>query len=413
MTKILTSIAQWVLVCIITGILIGSISALFLVSLDSVTSIRELNFWIVLLLPIGGLVIGFTYHFLAKGVAGGNNRLIAEMIIPKYKIHWKMTPLVLFGTLATHLFGGSAGREGTAVQMGGATADQFSNYFKWGEIERKIILRMGIAAGFSSVFGTPIAGILFAYELGRDNKLDYKGILPIIITSFLADFVCHSWNVEHTQYVVSAIPPISLKILLWAVVAGLIFGLAALTFNYLKKGLTYLFEKTIKFPPLRPFAGGLILVFIVFILGTTKYLGLGVPIIQSAFITSVEPYDFIIKLILTALTLGAGFKGGEATPLFFIGATLGNVLIWFIPLPMSLLAGMGFIALFAGATNTPLACIALGIELFGIEGTLFFIIACGMAFIVSGKTSVYTAQQNYLRKYSVIERLRKNSTKYK
>lgn len=394
---------QWTSVILLVGTIVGSISAFFLVSLDYVTNTRESQFIWVLLLPLGGLIIGYTYYFLSKGVEGGNNRLINEMIVPKRKIHWKMTPLVLFGTLATHLFGGSAGREGTAIQMGGATADQFSFWFNWGERQRKIILRMGVAAGFASIFGTPIAGIFFAYELGRDKKLDFTGIIPIILVSFLANLVCDLWQVEHTHYVVNEVTPISFTALFWVVIAGIIFGLAALCFNYCKQFFNYLFARLIKYAPLRPFIGGIIIVGVVFLLDTTKYLGLGLPTIVDAFSNPANNYDFIIKLLLTAFTLGAGFKGGEATPLFFMGATLGSILVWFIPLPVSLLAGMGFIAVFSGATNTPIACTFIGVELFGWEGILYFFIACLIAYLISGRTSVYATQQKYLRKLSVIQ----------
>ena len=398
---------QWLTVCLVIGILVGSIAALFLVGLTWVTSMRTANFWLVLSLPIGGLIIGYLYYYLEKGVEGGNNRLIHEMILTKQKIHWKMTPLVLLGTWLTHLFGGSAGREGTAVQMGGATADQFSRLFGWGDSQRKIILRMGVAAGFAGVFGTPFAGIIFAYELARDRTFNYWGVLPIVLTAIIADFVCHAWQVEHTSYVIAEVPVLGISSIGWTLFSGLAFGVTALVFNYSKKGFGLLFSKTIKHPAFRPFVGGIVLVGVVFLLDSTRYLGLGVPVIQSAFVEVLSPHDFWIKLLLTAFTLGAGFKGGEATPLFFMGATLGSALVWFVPLPVSLLAGLGFIAVFAGATNTPIACTVMGVELFGWEALPYFIMVCWVAYFISGRTSVYAVQQEYLRKLSVVERLRR------
>ena len=398
---------QWGVIILLIGAVVGSISAFFLVALDWVTQERESNFIWVLLLPVGGAIIGYTYYYMEKGVEGGNNRLIKEMILPKQKIHWKMTPLVLFGTLATHLFGGSAGREGTAVQMGGASADQFVKLFNWKPFNRKTILRSGVAAGFAGVFGTPIAGILFAFELGRDKNFNPLAIIPIVLASFFADFICHAWQVHHTEYFITEFPSYTISSLSWVVVAGLLFGLAAVTFNYSKLIFSFIFKKVINYPPLRTIIGGLILVGIVFLLDTTKYLGLGVPIIQNAF-SEVNSWEvFILKLVLTAFTLGAGFKGGEATPLFFIGATLGSFLFLYIPLPLSLLAGLGFIAVFAGSTNTPIACAAMGCELFGYEGLIFYIIVCFIAFLISGKTSVYNTQQEHLNKLSLLERYRK------
>jgi H+/Cl- antiporter ClcA len=212
--------------------------------------------------------------------------------------------------------------------------------------------------------------------------------------------------VDHTSYTITEYPAFSASTFAWVAVAGVAFGVTALIFNYSKKGFTNLF-RWVKYPPLRPFIGGIVLVLIVFFLGTTKYLGLGVPIIQSAFEERLMPYDFVIKLLLTAFTLGAGFKGGEATPLFFMGATLGSALIWFVPLPISFLAGLGFVAVFAGATNTPIACTIMGVELFDWQALPYLVIVCFVAYFISGRTSVYARQQEELRKISVLTRFNK------
>ncbi len=394
---------------LLIGSIVGSIAAFFLVALEFVTNERESSMWWVYFLPVGGAIIGYTYYFLEKNVEGGNNLLIKEMIIPNKRIHWKITPLVLFGTLATHLFGGSAGREGTAVQMGGATADQLNGLFNLPKIERKLLLRMGVAAGFSGIFGTPLAGILFALELGRDKTFHIKWIPPLLFVSYLADFICHAWNVDHTSYTITNFTEFDIQSIAWVIVAGLLFGLCALFFNLAKIVLSSWFRRFIAYPPLRPIIGGAVLLIVVVIMDTTKYLGLGVPIIEEAFVSSSSGEVFLIKLLLTAFTLAAGFKGGEATPLFFMGATLGSFLILFLPLPLSLLAGLGFIAVFSGATNTPIACTIMGCELFGYEGIVYYAIVCFAAFFITGKTSVYASQQEYLKKISFLERYRTKS----
>ncbi|MFO7702060.1 MAG: voltage-gated chloride channel family protein [Psychroflexus maritimus] len=390
--KLFHYLFKWTLISLIVGGLVGSATAIFLLALKAATNYREANLLIISLLPIGGLIIGFTYFWLGKGVEKGNNLLLEEYYQSKKRIPFKMAPLVLFGTVATHLFGGSAGREGTAVQIGGAIADQFTKLFRLHDNERKILLIMGMSAGFAAVFGTPLAGSVFALEVLIIGRIRYEAIFPSLIVAIIADYFCvEVWNVPHTIYVISEVAQMNLPNLGWTIVAGICFGLTAMLFSRLKVFWKSLFSK-IKFAPLRPFIGGIFIAGFVFFAGTTKYIGLGIPIIEEAFHTQLTSYDFLIKVVLTAFTLGAGFKGGEVTPLFFMGATLGNALFLILPLPMSLLAGMGFVAVFAGATNTPLACIIMGIELFGIEAGLYIAVACVTAYFFSGHTSVYTSQ---------------------
>ncbi|MGM0635893.1 MAG: voltage-gated chloride channel family protein [Bacteroidota bacterium] len=389
---------KWLIVTTIIALIIGSVSAFFLVSLRTATDFRENNLFIILLLPIGGLVIGYLYHYLGKGIEKGNNLLLEEYRNPQQTIPLKMAPLVFIGTILTHLFGGSAGREGTAVQMGGAIADQFNRFFRLNKSARKKLIIIGISAGFSSVFGTPLAGAIFGIEVLSISKINYKFIFHSLIAAIVANYACHLWNVGHTDYIIGNIPEINAANLFWVGCSGIAFGLTAMLFSVSKKAWKKLFQKTIKLAPLRPFFGGIIIAASVFLIGTTKYIGLGIPIIEISFMEQLDWYDFLIKLMLTAFTLGAGFKGGEVTPLFFIGAALGNALFLFVPLPLGLLAGIGFVGVFSGATNTPLACTFMGIELFGMDGGVFIGLSCFVAYLFSGKTSVYTAQlQNGLK----------------
>ncbi len=383
---------KWLFLSILIGGLAGSASALLLVSLEWATQYRETNIWIISLLPIGGFMVGALYHYWGKDVVKGNNQLIEEYHHPERVIPFKMAPLVLIGTVITHLFGGSAGREGSAVQMGGAIADQFTYLFKLKTEDRRILIVMGVSAGFASVFGTPLAGMIFALEVLVIGRMRYEAILPSILTAVIADFSCHAWHVSHTQYNIPFVPEMTPMNFLWTLIAGVIFGLGALLFSKATHFWGKLFKTKIKYGPLRPFVGGIIVAIAVFAIGTTRYIGLGVPVIVEAFSENLNWYDFLIKILFTSLTLGAGFKGGEVTPLFFIGATLGNALIWFVPLPVALLAGMGFVAVFSGATNTPIACTFMGIELFGAEGGVYIGIACVVAYLFSGHSGIYGSQ---------------------
>ncbi|TRX21839.1 voltage-gated chloride channel family protein [Flavobacterium franklandianum] len=400
-------ITKWIFICLLIGIFSGCASAFFLVSLEWVTQYREHHNWIIWLLPIGGLCIGLLYHFYGTDVIKGNNVLLEEYENPKKTIPLKMAPMVLIGTLITHLFGGSAGREGTAVQMSGAIADQFTGLFKLNNSDRKTLIILGISAGFASVFGTPLAGALFALEVLYFSKITYRSIVLSFLTAYVAYFTVEFWQVAHTHYHIPIVPQITVTILGWIIIVSIIFGFASMLFSRSTHFWGKLFSKTIAFPPLRPLIGGLILAVAIYCIGTTKYIGLGIPTIVESFSATNPWYDFILKIVFTGFTLGAGFKGGEVTPLFFIGATLGSALSTIVPLPVALLAGMGFVAVFSGATHTPIACTVMGMELFGIESGLFIGIACVVAYYSSGSVGIYNSQIVKGSKYKLYQRFKR------
>jgi H+/Cl- antiporter ClcA len=402
-------LAKWILLCVLIGIFSGSASAFFLVSLEWVTQFREHHNWMIWLLPIGGLCIGLLYHYYGKEVVKGNNLLLEEYEKPLKTIPLKMAPLVLIGTLITHLFGGSAGREGTAVQMGGAIADQFKELFKLNNSDRKTLIILGISAGFASVFGTPLAGALFALEVLYFSKINFKSIVFSFLVAYVAYFTVEFWHVKHTHYHISIVPTMTLINLAWITAVGVLFGFASMLFSRTTHFWGRLFSKTIAYPPLRPFVGGIILAVAIYFIGTTKYIGLGIPTIVDSFSTPNASYDFLLKILFTGFTLGAGFKGGEVTPLFFVGATLGSALSLVVPLPIALLAGMGFVAVFSGATHTPIACTIMGMELFGLESGLFIGIACVVAYFSSGSIGIYNAQLVKGAKYRLYQRIKRQN----
>jgi H+/Cl- antiporter ClcA len=407
--------ARWLFLGTLAGVLAGTASAVLLISLEWATSTRESHHWIIALLPLAGVAVGLMYHYLGRSVEGGNNLILDEIHTEIHSgrrttIPARMTPLILLGTAITHLFGGSAGREGTAIQTGAALADQITRLlrrlpFSFSEHDRRTLLMAGISAGFGSVFGTPLSGAVFGIEVLTIGSVGYDAIFPCFIAAFAGDYTVHLLRVHHTIYTVTQTAPLNATTMLSSIAAGIAFGLTALLFARCTHAITRVFKRSIPYPPLRPFLGGIIVALAVFAIGTTKYIGLGIPTIVAAFSQHLPRYDFAAKFAFTSLTLGAGFKGGEVTPLFFIGATLGNALSSILPLPSSLLAAMGFAAVFAGAANTPIAGSLMALELFGPEAGAFAAIACVTSYLFSGHHGIYHAQRLIARKHSIPQTL--------
>ena len=390
---ILADSLRWLVIATIAGVLAGSASALLLASLEWATAIRESHKWIIALLPLAGLFVGCMYKYLGSSVEAGNNLIIDEIHDPKAVLPLRMTPLILLGTVITHLFGGSAGREGTAIQTGASLADQLTHLFGLNSRDRRILLMAGISGGFGSVFGTPLAGAIFGIEVLAIGRIGYDAIFPCFVGAFVGDFITRAWGIHHTVYRVTQVPKLTFAGFLSAMAAGVAFGLVGMAFAKTTHAISHWAKKTVTWAPMRPVVGGILVAAAVFAIGTTKYIGLGIPTIVAAFATHLPPYDFAAKFLFTAVTLGFGFKGGEVTPLFYIGATLGNALAWLLPLPPTLLAGMGFVAVFAGAANTPIASSLMAVELFGAEAGSYAAIACVVSYLFSGHVGIYHSQR--------------------
>jgi H+/Cl- antiporter ClcA len=389
----LKSTTKWLLIGSLVGILAGTASAIFLISLNWVTETRMANPWLLYFLPLAGFVMGWVYWRFGGDAAKGNNLVIDEVNHNRSKIPRRMMPFVLVGTLITHLFGGSAGREGTAIQMGASLADGLRRLLNLRGDERRLILIAGISGGFGSVFGVPAAGFVFGMEVQSVGRVRYEGMIPCLVASFIGDLVTRSLGAPHSHYPAMAITPIDPFTLAKVSLAAILFGLTSMLFIELVHGIKTLNHRLNAWKPLHPVFGGIAIIALSLLLGTNDYLGLGLPLIHESLEGSnVFAFAFLLKLLFTAITLGSGFLGGEVTPLFVIGATLGYSLANLLGLDPHFLASIGLVAVFAGASNTPLACAIMGIELFGGGGALYLFLACALAYLASGHRGIYTTQ---------------------
>ncbi|ASZ12864.1 voltage-gated chloride channel family protein [Chitinophaga pendula] len=399
---------RWTLLLIPVSLVTGSLVALFLWLLDKATHLRWQYPWLLYLLPLAGILIYWLYRWSGRNAAAGNNLIMEEIHRPGGGVPARMGPLVLATTIITHLFGGSAGREGTAVQIGGSMAGKWARWLRLGPTDTSILLMTGIAGGFGAVFGTPLAGAVFALEVLAIGTIRYNALLPCLMAAVGADLVCAAWGISHTHYHIGyrQLPfkqwtHLDIQLLGKVILAGVAFGSASWLFAYTMHRIKDAAQRLIPIPWMIPAIGGVLVILLCWLLGTRDYIGLGVysqypggVSITAAFQQGgANTWSWLLKILFTAITLGMGFKGGEVTPLFFIGATLGNTLAILLGAPVDLFAALGFIAVFAGATNTPIACTLMGIELFGAEHTLYFAVACFTAYYFSGHNGIYQAQR--------------------
>lgn len=376
---------------IAVGLVTGIGVAIFLILLDKASSLFLLNRNLLFALPLCGALIGWLYQKFGGIADQGNHLILDEIHNPKRKIPFAMAPLILVTTVLTHLFGGSAGREGTAIQIGSALAERLGINLGLTPKRRKHLLICGMGAGFGAAIGTPIAGAIFAMEVLHIGRIKIQAIIESLSASFCAYYIAHLLQAPHSSY-----PPVffnfDLKLCILLIVASLVFAALARMFIIFTHSIQSYSTKLIPNPILRPSLLSLILIALFIIEGTTRFNGLGIGVIQNSFLFNSEYSVPLLKIVFTALTIGIGFRGGEFTPLAFIGATAGSALAGFAPESTSLLACLGFAAVFGAASKTPLACTLMAAELFGWNTFAFALPVCLIAYYASGNRSIYQFQ---------------------
>lgn len=398
---IIGAFGRWVMLGALAGGLAGPASALFLVTLRWASDIHAQNPWTLWMLPFAGIAIHLLYATFGAATARGNNLLIEEVHLNRRDVPLRMAPLGFMAPVVTLLFGGSVASVGTAVQMGGALADWLARTLRLSREERRVMLMAGLSGGFGSVIGAPVAGAVFGMEVQSVGRIRYEGIVPCLVSSLVAYEIVRLLGVPFGRYpqlpVFAFDPVVALKVGL----AGAAFGLCSLVFIELTQAVSKLLGR-VAGPRawLKPALGGALIIVLADLIGTQEYLGLSEPLLAAVWAgAGISTFAFLAKLIFTSLTVGAGFRAGEITPLFIMGATLGYALAPALGAPPILLAAVGFVAVFAGASNTPIASALIGIELFGSGGLAYMLIGTVVSYVFSGHRSIYVTQRVDVPKY--------------
>ena len=361
----LKTLAKWLLLGTLVGVIVGTIGSLFAHALAFVNGLRAQHPVVVLGLPVGGLLIVFLYHFFKNTGDRGTNMVISS-IHSSTEIPLRMAPLIFLSTVITHLCGGSAGREGAAIQLGGSISNYLGKIIKLSANDRRIVIMCGMSAGFSALFGTPLAAAVFSLEVISIGIMHYSALVPCVLASITGNFIAKLFQVPPEVFPVAGIPAMEPLGLLKIVVFAALAGAVSILFCLILHKAEHLYKKYLKNPYLRIFAAGCLVIVLSLVLRTGDYLGSGMGIIEHIFHEGeASPWAFLLKMVFTALTLGAGFKGGEIVPSFTIGAAFGCLCASLLGLPVPLAAACGMAGVFCGVTNCPVTSLLISFELFG------------------------------------------------
>lgn len=384
---------HWSVLAVLTGLVCGAAGAAFSHAISLATAGRAQQSWLLWCMPLAGVVIVWLYQVCGMENDSGTNQIIAS-VRSGQRPPLRLAPLIFLGSVLTHLTGGSAGREGAALQIGGSLACQVGQRFHLGEREMNVAVMCGMSGLFAALFGTPLTASVFAMEVVSVGIVHYSAFFPCLLTALVSTGVTVLLGVEGEHYVLHAIPTLGATSLVQIGVLGVGCALLAMAFCVVIHQTGRWYTRYLPNPYLRAVVGGVLVVAVSLLEGSGDYNGAGGPIIAQAIEGTVRvPWAFALKLLLTALTLGAGYRGGEIVPTFFVGATFGCAVAPLLGVDPGFGAAVGMIALFCGVVNCPLASIFLSVELFGGEGLLFFALACALSYLLSGKFSLYSSQK--------------------
>lgn len=386
------SMFRWILIAVITGLVVGGIGTLFAAAMNFVTDFRMNHDFITYMLPLGGILIVALYS-LANYKNDKGTDLVLSTIHAKSEMPFRMAPLIVVSTVITHLFGGSAGREGAALQLGGSVGNQLGRWFRLDEQDVRVVVMCGMSAAFSALFGTPMAAAIFAIEVASIGIMYYAALVPCIFAALVASQFAAGMGIHPESFTIVSIPAISIPGALKIILLGICCAGASTLFIIVLHRAGDYYRKYFENPYIRVIVGSLLVIALTFLVQSKDYLGAGIPVIERAMEGKVFPIAFLLKIIFTALTLGAGFKGGEIVPSFFIGATLGCAFGQLLGISPSLCAACGTTAVFCGVTNCPITSLLISFELFGYEGVPYFLMVIAISYMLSGYYSLYHTQK--------------------
>lgn len=388
----LKAFVKWIIISVIVGLVVGGFSILFGKSMNLATSIRQENIWIIYLMPLAGVFIVAIYKLCDYENNNGTNAVL-DTLKEEEDIPFKMAPLIFVSTVVTHLFGGSAGREGAALQLGGSLGNAIGKVIRCDENDKKVLVMCGMSAAFSALFGTPMAAAIFSIEVLSVGIMQYSALVPCVFSAVIASRFAIDMGIHPEVFHVTDVPEFSVintsKLLIVSIVCAAVSCLFCITLHHVSKFLKEKFENSY----VRIIVASIVIILITKLIGSTDYLGAGIDVIERAMEGDVVPYAFIMKIFLTAITLGAGFKGGEIVPSFFVGATLGCLLGNIFGISPSMCAALGMTSVFCGATNCPIASILISFELFGYEGAVYYMLIASISYMISGYYGLYSSQK--------------------